>query len=197
MSLRRYTYQIQADPMSRVETGEIEAKDLEDAKRQLRVQFMMAQLPDDTNIIDQSEIDENMAREKSAKARDLLRVLADHHAWIQDSNQGARANLNNLNLSDMVMPGSKLQNADMAGADFSGADLSGSDLTNANLVRASLHGTNLKDADLSGADLSDADLRGAILTGATLDGVDLWRANLMGCVISPSALHKALSCKSK
>ncbi|MFD2206573.1 pentapeptide repeat-containing protein [Kiloniella antarctica] len=197
MSLRTYTYQIQSDPMSRVESGQIEAKNIEDAKRQLRVQYMLAILPEDTLLVDQSEVDENQARQKSAKARDLLRVLADHHAWTKDSNQGARANLNNLNLTDMVMPKSKLQNADMAGADFSGADLSGSNLTNANLVRASLHGANLKDADLTGADLSDADLRGAILTGAILDGVDLWRANLMGCVISPSALHKALSCKTK
>ncbi len=197
MSLRTYTYQIQSDPMSRVESGQIEARNVDDAKRQLRVQYMLSNLPEDTLLVDQSEVDENQAREKSAKARDLLRVLADHHAWTKDSNQGARANLNNLNLTDMVMPGSQLQNADMAGADFSGADLSGSNLTNANLVRASLHGANLKDADLSGADLSDADLRGTILTGATLDGADLWRANLMGCVISPSALHKALSCKTK
>ena len=197
MSLRTYTYQIQSDPMSRVESGQVEARDLDDAKRQIRVQFMLSQLPEDTLIVDQSEVDEGLAREKSAKARELLRVLSDHHAWIENSHTGARANLNNLNLVNMVMPGSKLQNADMAGADFSGADLSDSDLTNANMVRASLHGTNLKDADLRGADLSDADLRGAILTGANLEGADLWRANLMGCVISPTALHKALSCKTK
>ena len=197
MNLRTYTYQIQSDPMSRVESGKVEAKDLDDAKRQLRVQFAVAHLPEDTLIVDQSEVDESLAREKSAKARDLLRVLSDHHAWINNPKQGARANLNNLNMSNMVMPNSQLQNADMAGANFSGADLSGSNLTNANMVRASLHGANLKDANLSGADLSDVDLRGAILTGAKLDGSDLWRANLMGCVISPSALHKALSCKTK
>ncbi|WP_269425043.1 pentapeptide repeat-containing protein [Kiloniella laminariae] len=197
MSLRTYKYQIQPAPMARVESGEIEAKNLDDARRQLRVQYMLSQLPNDTLLEDQSEIQENMAREKSAKAREMLRVLSEHHVWMKDSSKGARANLNNLNLTDMVIPKSQLENADMAGADFSGADLSGSNLVNANLVRASLYGTNLKGADLSGADLSDADLRGANLTNANLEGADLWRANLMGCVISPTALHKALSCKKE
>ena len=64
-------------------------------------------------------------------------------------------------------------------------------------VRKRLAGVDLRGQNLAGEDLSDADLRGARLTAAKLDGSDIWRANLMGCIISPKVLHAALNCRSK
>ncbi|WP_343561457.1 pentapeptide repeat-containing protein [Kiloniella sp. b19] len=195
MSLKTFVYQIQPEAFGRMESGELEANSIDDAKRQLRVKYLLSKLPSNTEILDKSSEDEARAAAKSAKARELLRVLASHHEWLSDPETGERANLANLNLSGISMPGANLRNADLPGTDLSDTDLTKSDLSSANLVRASLQNANLKNADLRNADLSDSDLRGADLTGAQLDGVDLWRANLQGCTISPTALHKALACK--
>ena len=71
------------------------------------------------------------------------------------------------------------------------------DLIGASLRNASLKGADLRGADLTRADLSHADLRGAQFLSAIFGHTDLWRANLMGCTITPKALHAALNCKTR
>jgi len=132
---------------------------------------------------------------KSAKLRELLRVLTEHHTWLEKNGRfGQRADLSGLNLEGIKVPKTNFSLADMAGTNLAGADLEGADMQGVNLVRSCLRDANLRRANLQDADLSDVDLRGANLTGANLKGADLWRANLMGCTISPKALHEALHC---
>jgi superfamily I DNA and RNA helicase len=102
-------------------------------------------------------------------------------------------NFRNLNLRNVELSCTNLQQADLIGANLRGAnlqhaqldeakliavDLKGANLTGASLRKAKLMGANLReanltDADLSWANLSDADLRGVILTGANLSSVEL------------------------
>ncbi len=201
MAKKTFVYRLTFDQEQGSETGEVIAADEADAKRQLRVKYVCTRLPDDTLLIEKPpESKAGKTNEthsvKSAKARQLLHIMAGHHVWLKNETGGVRANLTRLNLAGLKIPQAALPHADIAEADLSFADLEKANLQNANLVRANLQGANLQGADLSGADLSDADLRDAVLTGAKLKGTDLWRANLIGCKISPKALHTALSCRS-
>ncbi len=201
MAKKTFVYRLTFDQAQGSETGEVIATDEADAKRQLRVKYVCTRLPEDTLLIEKpAEAKVGRSSEsssvKSAKARQLLHIMADHHVWLENGKGGVRANLTRLNLAGLKIPSAALPHADIAEADLSFADLGKANLQNANLVRANLQGANLQGADLTGADLSDADLRDAVLTGAKLKGADLWRANLIGCKISPKALHTALSCRS-
>ena len=191
-----FLYELQPEPGSPIERGEIDATDEKDAKRKLRVRFLRASLPSGTKLVNKEVEDARNARARSAKLRQLLRVLNEHNRWLKNPAEGRRADLSGLDLHGVSLRNTDLSHADLAGADLSEADLRGVTLAGANLTRARLFGTNLRNADLSEADLSDADLRNATLTGANLVGVDLWRANLQECAISAKALHAALGCRT-
>lgn len=90
-------------------------------------------------------------------------ILEKHRKWLNDEDDGERADL---------------RGADLRGADLRYADLSGANLSYANLSGANLSGADLYVADLYGADLYGANLRGADLSGADLYGADLSGANL-------------------
>ena len=224
---RTFVYAVYLGPDTPIGRGAVEAADEKDARRILRGVFGRARLPRGTLIFDQAEIESaeetallldtfaraaqgggpRGAREaategpdgqgKSAKLRHLLKVMSSHHEWLNGDGVGQRADLTGLNLSNVSLSNLNLSHANMAEADLSGADLSKVRLVGANMVRTVLKNANLRGADLRNADLSDADLRDAILLGADLSGADLWRANLDGCVITPTALHAALNCKTR
>ena len=80
--------------------------------------------------------------------KNLNEILEKHLKWLNDENDGERANL--------------------CGADLSGANLSGADLSGAYFCGAYFYRANLRGADLRGADLRGADLRGAYFSGADL-----------------------------
>ena len=84
-----------------------------------------------------------------------------------------QANLYNANLSGAVLINANLTNAYLSYADLTGANLSNADLNDAYLTYADLSGANLSNAELDDAYLSDADLTGANLTGADLSGTIL------------------------
>lgn len=196
MSEHIYSYEIRPLPEAPVEMGELVAKDMDDARRQLRVRYLCPQLPTGTRIIDKAEEETKAARTRSAKLRNLLRVLAAHHAWLRGEQGGERADLSGLDLTEVDLKGADLTDADLAGTDLSGADLRDSKLVRANLRQAFLRGADLRESNLTGADLSEADLRDCDLLGATLESTDFWRANFRGCAIEPQALHRALGCKT-
>lgn len=197
MSYTSFVYEIHAPNGGPLQRGEIEARDEDVARRRLRGMLGELRLPPNIRLYSKSEAERREADARSAKLRYLLRVLGEHHAWLEGTGMGRRADLTRLNLSGVNLSGKNLAHADLAETDLSGADLSGADLTGANLVRANLSGANLHNAYFADADLSEADLRDAVLTGAKLEGVELWRANFRGCIISPKALHAALECKTK
>ena len=224
---RTFAYAVYLGPDTPIERGAVEAPDEKDARRILRGVFGCARLPRGTLIFDRAEIDSEeetallldtfaraakggeprgaektgtedpVGRAKSAKLRHLLKVLSSHHEWLNGNGVGQRADLTGLNLSNVSLSNMNLSHADMTEADLSGADLSKVRLVGANMVRTVLRNANLRGADLRNADLSDADLRDAVLLDADLSGADLWRANLKGCVITPTALHAALNCKTR
>lgn len=109
---------------------------------------------------------------------------------------GLKADLVDINILGMLIPG-----VDLSGADLSGACLSGARLHSAHLSGARLHSANLSGADLTGADLSGATLCGAnlsyanlsrvTLVEANLSGANLFKANLSGADISNARLKNA------
>lgn len=173
--------------------GEIEALDLEDARRAVRVKLMLPRLPMGTVIRLRAELEAEEKDRKSKTLRFLLRALSEHHQWLQGEG-GERADLSGLDLRSVNLRKRNLSHANMGNADLEGADLSGSNLSGANMTRANLRDADLAQADLRNVDLSDANLQGADLTKSDLRGVDLYRANLKGCTIEPAALHRLMDC---
>ena len=96
--------------------------------------------------------------------KELDLILEKHKKWLNDENDGERANLRGANLR-----GADLQDADLQDADLQDANLQDADLRGANLRYANLRGANLRYANLRYADLRSADLRDANLQGADLD----------------------------
>lgn len=94
-------------------------------------------------------------------AKDLAETLKLHKQWLDDEDEGIRADLSEADLSEANLSGANLSRADLSGADLSGANLSGTDFSGADLSRACLFGADLSRADLRRANLSEADLRGA------------------------------------
>lgn len=106
------------------------------------------------------------------------------------------ANLNRIQLSDVVLTEANLQGADLREANLQRANLNGAILQGANLERANLKGANLRGADLQQANLTHAeligaDLRGANLKGASLRGAELWRSQFLGADLETADLKWA------
>jgi len=104
---------------------------------------------------------------KTITREELQLILEKHQLWLDDKEDGERA--------------------DLWGADLWSADLRGADLWGANLRSANLWGANLRGADLRSADLWSADLRSANLRGANLRSANLWSADLRGADLDFSA----------
>ena len=89
---------------------------------------------------------------------ELEAIIVKHQAWLNDDDDGERANLSNANLSY-----ANLRNANLRYANLSSANLSNADLRYANLSSANLSNANLSNADLRYANLSNANLSSANL----------------------------------
>lgn len=90
----------------------------------------------------------------------LKEILEKHKKWLNDEEDGGRADLRGVDLSEANLYGANLRGADLHEADLNGADLNG--------------------ADLSRADLREADMCGADMCGANLDFscIPLWCGSL-------------------
>jgi hypothetical protein len=165
-----------------------------------------------TLILNLSNIDLDIPEEQLNEFLEIVKEFEE-----KDENTPLRelAKLANLDLkkdfagadlSDYVMNGydliqanlyrTILSKADLGEADLSEANLRGADLTGANLRGANLREANLTDADLTGANLREANLRDAILlrvdvSGADLSGADLRGANLRDTNFTNSNLSDA------
>jgi len=98
--------------------------------------------------------------------------------------------LENVNLSGVLLDGCNFEGATLTYADLRGASLVRADLPSAllrwaNLRAANLSYADLEDVDLSGASLTAANLTGAILTGAYVDG----ETELSGVNFTDAILH--------
>ena len=113
----------------------------------------------------------------------LTEILEKHKLWLEDDENGERADFKGADLE-----GADLEGADLEGANFKGANLEGADLRDADLEFSELQGANLKGADLEGADLHGANLKGADLKGANLRDADLEGVNLEGADLDFSCL---------
>ena len=104
---------------------------------------------------------------------ELEAIIVKHQAWLNDDDDGERADLSSADLSS-----ADLRYANLRYANLSSANLSNADLSYANLSSADLRCANLSSADLSSANLRYADLRYADLRYADLRYANLRYANL-------------------
>ena len=115
----------------------------------------------------------------------LREILEKHREWLNNRDNGERANLSNVNL----------RNVDLCNVDLSYANLRGSDLFCANLQGANLQGANLQCASLVGAYLRYANLQGANLQYTNLQYTDLQYADLRYAYLMAANLnYSKLAC---
>ena len=112
---------------------------------------------------------------------DLNKILELHEKWLNNDEDGVRADLRGANLSY----------SDLSGANLRGATLFRANLTKTNLKGVNLYGASLVGTNLSGATLVEANLRRANLVGADLEGADLSGANLEGANLEGAFLYGA------
>ena len=135
----------------------------------------------------------------------LKEILDKHDKWLNNEDEGERADLSGANLRGVdlryaILNEAILDYADLNGANLYYATLSPASLSHVQLIDVNLRGSNLRGADLRGSSLIGADLRvanlreanlrytnfaeailrDANLRGADLIGVDLRYANLLG-----------------
>jgi uncharacterized protein YjbI with pentapeptide repeats len=99
-------------------------------------------------------------------------------------------------LSQALLSGAKVREANLVGADLAGAQLRDVDLTGANLSYANLQGVDFSGATLTGAALMNANLQEADLTGATLKAAILDEADMRAAKVTEDQLQAALSRKN-
>ena len=107
---------------------------------------------------------------KTYTEEELKVILNNHEKWLNNDDNGVRADLRDANLSDADLSYAYLRDANLSGADLRDANLRGAYLRGADLSYAYLRDANLSDADLSYANLRDANLSGADLRDANLRG---------------------------
>ena len=122
---------------------------------------------------------------------ELNKVIEEHSKWLENYDEGTRADLRFADLTGADLTGADLSGANLYGANLTDADLTDANLTGANLRDADLTNANLKYADLTDADLTWANLTGADLTDANLTGADLYGADLSGADLSGANLKYA------
>ena len=110
---------------------------------------------------------------------ELEAIIVKHQAWLNDDDDGERANLSNANLSYANLRYADLRYANLSSANLSNANLSYANLRYADLRYANLRYANLSNANLSSANLRYADLRYADLRYANLSNANLSSANLI------------------
>ena len=82
--------------------------------------------------------------------KELKKVLDLHKKWLNDDEDGIRADLSYANLRNANLRNANLSYANLRNADLSYANLSYSDLSYSDLSYANLRGADLRDSDLSG-----------------------------------------------
>ena len=70
-------------------------------------------------------------------------ILKNHKKWLDDEEDGERANLRSADLSYADLRGANLRGANLRRADLSGADMRGANLSDADLSYANLRGANI------------------------------------------------------
>ena len=156
---------------------------------------------------------------KFINTKENLEILASY--FYGDINISGWKNLDNINLSNSFLVGSKFEKACLTNADFSAAilkcgvfnkailkhaifkranlemanfikaDLTRANLREANLREANLRKANLREADLTRASLLIANLIIANLTGAHLTGANFTQADLTGANFKEADLTKS------
>lgn len=134
----------------------------------------------------------------------LEEILINHKHFINedcDSWRNMRADLSNVDLSEVDLHNAKLQYINLTNAILRNADLSGALLIYANLLQADLFTARLRNANLFHANLTKANLRStdmihanlsyANLTKADLSDVNLMNANLSNAVFNSTFLNWA------
>ena len=114
------------------------------------------------------------------KNLELNKVLDLHERWLNNKDDGVRANLAEADLSRTYLAEADLRKASLSASNLYEANLHGANLSEAELDIANLCGADMRGADLRVANLRGADLREADLREADLREADLRVANLRG-----------------
>ena len=107
-------------------------------------------------------------------------ILEKHKKWLEDEEDGERADLSDADLSGADLSHTDLSHTDLIGTDLRDADMRGTDLSYANMRGTDMRGTDMRGTNMRGANMKGADMTGTDLRGANLDYscLPLWCGSL-------------------
>ena len=107
----------------------------------------------------------------------LSSFLQQHAEWLENPNNGRRADLSGLTFNEQQAVKANLRKVLAVGATFLDAHLNESDLSESRLTRADFQRADLTGADLTKADVTDANFSGAWMAGANLSEINAKETN--------------------
>ncbi len=119
---KTYSYCLRFEDEYTEETGEVVAKNMDEARLYLKVQYSVTDLPVNLRLWEKKADEVSGEQDGSSKIRYVKHILAEHYKWLEGKD-GHRADLHNLNLSGVDLSKMNLSHAYMAEADLTGANL--------------------------------------------------------------------------
>lgn len=116
----------------------------------------------------------------------LDKILDEHKLWLKDNDNAVKANLSNLDLSNLDFKGRDLrcisfQGANLTNCNFSCCNLANTDFSWSILKGAKLNFANLFNSQCCNADFEDAKMQGTNLEQANLSFANLTNVDLYAC----------------
>ena len=132
--------------------------------------------------LNNSQVDKITRILNKIRAKTIVHSKDPTFWWPDWSDDAAKMDLANTNLSYAALFGAELNGANLSGADLSHSVIQFGDMSNVNLSKA-----NLADAIFYYVDLINANLRSANLNGTTFFQVDMSGADLTGAINADSS----------
>jgi hypothetical protein len=100
-----------------------------------------------------------VSKQRKVLQDELRAAIISHGSWLEDSQQGTRANFCDRNLSGLDFSSGSEVLVNLRDADFTGADMTGVTGTNVSFLRASLHDAQLSWSRFEQVSFDHASLR--------------------------------------
>lgn len=132
-----------------------------------------------------------------ASVMNIEKIVRENNLWIRtNGEQGKRADLSNMDLSEENLRGknfhkARLIKADLSETDLQEANLQGADIRWSRLYKTKFTRATLSEANFRGVDAIGADFRGTQLIGANFYRADLGKANFCDADLEQADFREA------
>ena len=129
--------------------------------------------------------------QKKIEETEFDQIMEEHKKWLENHETGKRAELRDVDLSNMDLSGRDFSHANMEGVILMFSSLGGANLSNANLQQAVLHKADLSKATIDGTIFVNASLNFSNLNECKGEHANFSFACLWDCNVKKASLPSA------